>query len=151
MVSLDQQLALAGYTLRGPVWHGGPGEPGTSSLTGYAERYGTHRSDGSTVRHVIDIRPDKRYRKGLRSVLTVEERRKLRMPLQDVRDIRRRDVTAAIEAQIAKRNEREKRKRLYRRSPAQLERHKLRMREYRAELKAEREALKQERWSETAA
>jgi hypothetical protein len=37
MVTLDQQLALAGYALRGPVWHGEPGDASTSSLTGYAE------------------------------------------------------------------------------------------------------------------
>lgn len=36
-MTLDQQLALAGYVLRGPVWHGEPGDASTSSLTGYAE------------------------------------------------------------------------------------------------------------------
>jgi hypothetical protein len=101
MLTTEQALALAGYALRGPVWHGEPGDASTSSLTGYAERYGT------SGHHVLDVRPSSaEARKGLRTVFTLEERRRLRLTKQDVRLVRRRDVTAAILAQQARKEQR---------------------------------------------
>jgi hypothetical protein len=105
-MTLDQQLALAGYALRGPVWCGLKGQAGISSLTGYAERYGAGH-------HVLDVRVPKSQRQGLRCVLTVAERKRLRMTKQDVRDIRRRDVRSAIEEQIAKRRRKTELQRVY--------------------------------------
>lgn len=127
MLTTEQALALAGYVLRGPVWHGEPGDASTSSLTGYAERYGT------SGHHVLDVRVPKSQRQGLRCVLTVAERKRLRMTQQDVRDIRRRDVRSAIEEQIAKRRRKTELQRVYR-----------------ARAKAEREALRQARRNRAA-
>jgi hypothetical protein len=135
-MTTEQALALAGYVLRGPVWHGEPGDASTSSLTGYAERYGT------SGHHVLDVRPSSaEARKGLRTVFTLDERRRLRLTKQDVRLVRRRDVTRHMEEAKAKREAAAARKRAYQRTPVQRERHRLRMRAYRAELKAERDAL----------
>jgi hypothetical protein len=125
-MTLDQQLALAGYALRGPVWCGLKGQAGISSLTGYAERYGAGH-------HVLDVRVPKSQRQGLRCVLTVAERKRLRMTKQDVRDIRRRDVRSAIEEQIAKRRRKTELQRVYR-----------------ERAKVEREALRQARRNRAA-
>ena len=125
-MTLDQQLALAGYALRGPVWCGLKGQAGISSLTGYAERYGAGH-------HVLDVRVPKSQRQGLRCVLTVAERKRLRMTKQDVRDIRRRDVRSAIEEQIAKWRRKTELQRVYR-----------------ERAKVEREALRQARRNRAA-
>jgi hypothetical protein len=125
-MTLDQQLALAGYALRGPVWCGLKRQAGISSLTGYAERYGAGH-------HVLDVRVPKSQRQGLRCVLTVAERKRLRMTKQDVRDIRRRDVRSAIEEQIAKRRRKTELQRVYR-----------------ERAKVEREALRQARRNRAA-
>jgi hypothetical protein len=125
-MTLDQQLALAGYALRGSVWCGLKGQAGISSLTGYAERYGAGH-------HVLDVRVPKSQRQGLRCVLAVAERKRLRMTKQDVRDIRRRDVRSAIEEQIAKRRRKTELQRVYR-----------------ERAKVEREALRQARRNRAA-
>jgi hypothetical protein len=117
-MTLDQQLALDGYACAGPVWCGLKGQAGISSLTGYAERYGAGH-------HVLDVRVPKSQRQGLRCVLTVAERKRLRMTKQDVRDIRRRDVRSAIEEQIAKRRHKTELQRVYR-ERAKVEREALR-------------------------
>jgi hypothetical protein len=117
-MTLDQQLALDGYACAGPVWCGLKGQAGISSLTGYAERYGAGH-------HVLDVRVPKSQRQGLRCVLTVAERKRLRMTKQDVRDIRRRDVRSAIEEQIAKRRRKTELQRVYR-ERAKVEREALR-------------------------
>jgi hypothetical protein len=117
-MTLDQQLALDGYACAGPVWCGMKGQAGISSLTGYAERYGAGH-------HVLDVRVPKSQRQGLRCVLTVAERKRLRMTKQDVRDIRRRDVRSAIEEQIAKRRHKTELQRVYR-ERAKVEREALR-------------------------
>jgi hypothetical protein len=125
-MTLDQQLALDGYACAGPVWCGMKGQAGISSLTGYAERYGAGH-------HVLDVRVPKSQRQGLRCVLTVAERKRLRMTKQDVRDIRRRDVRSAIEEQIAKRRRKTELQRVYR-----------------ERAKVEREALRQARRNRAA-
>jgi hypothetical protein len=125
-MTLDQQLALDGYACAGPVWRGLKGQAGISSLTGYAERYGAGH-------HVLDVRVPKSQRQGLRCVLTVAERKRLRMTKQDVRDIRRRDVRSAIEEQIAKRRRKTELQRVYR-----------------ERAKVEREALRQARRNRAA-
>jgi hypothetical protein len=125
-MTLDQQLALDGYACAGPVWCGLKGQAGISSLTGYAERYGAGH-------HVLDVRVPKSQRQGLRCVLTVAERKRLRMTKQDVRDIRRRDVRSAIEEQIAKRRRKTELQRVYR-----------------ERAKVEREALRQARRNRAA-
>jgi hypothetical protein len=102
MLTLADRLAADGYACAGPVWCGMKGQAGISSLTGYAERYGAGH-------HVLDVRVPKSQRQGLRCVLTVAERKRLRMTKQDVRDIRRRDVRSAIEEQIAKKETRQQR------------------------------------------
>jgi hypothetical protein len=118
MRTTEQALAADGYACAGPVWCGLKGQAGISSLTGYAERYGAGH-------HVLDVRVPKSQRQGLRCVLTVAERKRLRMTKQDVRDIRRRDVRSAIEEQIAKRRRKTELQRVYR-ERAKVEREALR-------------------------